>query len=416
MTAHPVALALAGLFVLFVLITVWRFRDTRSLDEYAPDIPAEPPLVSVIIPARDEARNIERCLRSVLASTWPALEVIVVDDHSSDDTGAIARRIAAGAATVSAAGVAVNPTRPTERVLRSVKVIDAPALPAGWFGKQWACHTGAQASRGSILCFTDADTEHGSELLARSVNAMTVRGATLFTVAGHQVLGSFWEKVVQPMVFAMMFSRYGGLEAMSRSTRPFSKIANGQFLLFPRAEYERIGGHAAVKDHVAEDLMLAQRVTRMGGAMHMVLALRHLNTRMYTSLGEIRRGWGKNIFAAGLDTMAVGPITRRLLPFVFPFPPLLAAAPAIAFLLGWLGILGPGAIIFAAITAPVNVLFWGGVYVAGRQNPLWALFHPLGAVVFSWICTEAAWRGTKVRWKGRSYAMGEGRGEMGEKS
>lgn len=416
MTAHPIALALAAIFVLFVLFTAWRFRDSRSLDEYAPDVPADAPLVSVIIPARDEARNIERCLRSVLASTWPALEVIVVDDHSADDTGAIARRIAASAATASAAGVAVNPTRPSERVLRSVKVIDAPDLPAGWFGKQWACHTGAQASRGTFLCFTDADTEHGPELLARSVNAMQMRGATLFTVAGHQELGSFWEKVIQPVVFAMMFSRYGGLEKMSRSTRPYAKIANGQFLLFPRAEYERVGGHESVRDHVAEDLMLAQRVTRMGGAMHMVLAMGHLNTRMYTSLAEIRAGWGKNIFAAGLDTLAVGPITRRILPFVYPFPPLVAAAPALAFLFGALGVLGPGAILFAAITAPVNVLFWVGVYVKGRQNPLWALLHPLGAVMFSWICTEAAWRGTKVSWKGRSYEMGEVRGEKGERS
>src|SRR6185437_14783611 len=117
------------------------------------------PLVSVIIPARNEARNIERCVRSVLASTYPSLEVIVVDDHSTDATGSIARAMAA------------HDSR--------LVVIDAPDLPAGWFGKQWACATGARAARGQLLVFTDADTRHAPDLLSRAVNALRDRDASL---------------------------------------------------------------------------------------------------------------------------------------------------------------------------------------------------------------------------------------------
>lgn len=383
MTALWPALVAAGGWVLVQVVTVWRFRDSRRLDEYPAAPPPEPPLVSVVIPARDEARHIEPCLRAVLAARWPAFEVLVVDDHSTDGTGEIARRVAA--------------TDPRVRVLA------APDLPAGWFGKQWACHTGAQAARGSLLCFTDADTRHGPELLARSVNALVARGADLFTVAGRQEMGSFWEKVVQPMVFTILLSRYGGLEAMSRSTRPVDKIANGQFLLFTREAYDAVGGHAAVREHVAEDLRLAQSITEHGRRMHMVLALDHLSTRMYTSLAELRRGWGKNVFAAGRDTLALGPVTRRLFPFVLPLPPLVPAVPLLAFVLASLGVLGAGAWWFGVIALASNLLFWGGVYAFSRQNPLWALLHPLGAITFSAICVEAAWKGSRVEWKGRRY-------------
>lgn len=374
-----------GVWILWLVVIAVRFRDTRSLDDYPTSLTPDAPLVSVIIPARNEALNIERCLTSVLATNYPAVEVIVVDDHSTDGTGAIARRVAEA--------------DPSGRV----RVLDALPLPPGWFGKQWACHSGARVARGSVLCFTDADTQHGSELLARSVNAQRERGAALFSVAGRQEMVTFWEKVIQPFVFAVLVSRYGGLEAMSRSTTPRNKIANGQFLLIRRDAYDRSGGHQAVRAHVAEDLLMAQRFTELGLRAHLVLGRDHLSTRMYTSLGEIRRGWGKNVYAAGRDTLPIGPITSRILPFVFPLPALVALVPTVAFVLGATGLAGPGTLLFGTAAGSVNLLFWIGVYVFSRLNPLWALLHPLGAVVFAWILAESAWKGSRVEWKGRAY-------------
>lgn len=383
MAEHWPAVAAAGLWVLVIVAVVVRFLDSQRLDRYPADAPADAPRVCVIIPARDEAHNIEACVRSVLASTYPRLEVVVVDDHSTDGTGAVARRIAAE-----------DPR---------LRVVEAPPLPEGWFGKQWACHTGVQASRAEVLCFTDADTRHGPELLSRSVNALRQRGSALFTVAGHQEAHTFWEKVLQPFVFAILMSRYGGLEAMSRATRPTDKIANGQFLLFTRAAYAQVGGHAGVRDHVAEDLRLAQKVAEAGLAQHMVLARDHLRTRMYTSLGEIRRGWGKNVFAAGRDTYPLGPVTRRVFPFVFPIPALVPVIPLVILFLALVGVLGDGALYFGVITTAANLLFWLGVYAYSRLNPLWGLTFPLASLLFAWICAEAAWRGSRVAWKGRQY-------------
>lgn len=389
MGEHWLALAAAGLWVLFIVVVVVRFLDSKGLDEYPALAPSDAPRLSVIIPARDEARNIEACLRSVLESTYPRLEVIVVDDHSSDGTAQIAQRIA-------------NEDAGVHGTVR-VHVVPAAALPEKWFGKQWACHTGFRAAHGEILCFTDADTRHGPELLARSVNAMRHRQASLFTVAGHQEALSFWEKVVQPFVFVFLLSRYGGVEAMSRSTRPMDKIANGQFLMMTRAAYAAVGGHEAVKEHVAEDLRLAQRVAELGLGAHMVLGRDHLRTRMYASLSEIRRGWGKNVYAAGRDTLKLGPVSRRLLPFIFPIPALLPVLPLVLLVLALVGVLGTGALLFGGIVTGANVLFWMGAYGYARLNPLWGLTYPLASLVFSAICAEAAWRGSRVEWKGRDY-------------
>src|SRR5205807_584050 len=116
-----------------------------------------------------------------------------------------------------------------------VRVIDAPPLEPGWFGKQWACAAGAREARGSLLLFTDADTRHASDLLPRAVSALLERHADLLSIAGHQEMHSFWERVLQPQVFGILSARYGGMETVSNATRPENVIANGQFILVRRA-------------------------------------------------------------------------------------------------------------------------------------------------------------------------------------
>src|ERR1700738_3295064 len=189
------------------IVTYFRLRHSRSLDGESESPLENPPLVSVIVPARNEAHNIARCVSSILSTTYPNLELIVVDDGSTDETAAIAREAAAGGPR--AAG------------------ITSPPLPDGWFGKQWACATGAKVARGSVLQFTDADTVHGADLVTRSTNAMRGARAQLFSVAGRQELGGFWEKVIQPQIFTILSMRYGGTESITRSTRVRDKIANG---------------------------------------------------------------------------------------------------------------------------------------------------------------------------------------------
>lgn len=135
----------------------------------------------------------------------------------------------------------------------------------------------------------------------------------------------------------------------------------------------------------------------------MVLGRDHLSTRMYASLAEIRRGWGKNVYAAGRDTLRLGPVSRRLLPFIFPLPALLPVLPVVFLVLAVIGVLGSSALLFGAFATGVNVLFYMGAYGYARLNPLWGLAFPLASLILGGICAEAAWRGSRVAWKGRDY-------------
>ncbi len=380
----PVALLAALPWVLAPLVVVLRARNSRSLDDWSDVVPPPVPRVSVVIPARNEARNIERCLRSVLASNHPDLEVIVVDDHSTDETGGLARAIA------------LDDPR--------VRVITPEPLPDGWFGKQWACAAGAAVATGDVLLFTDADTVHAPDLVARSVNAMRARGADLLTVAGAQELGTFWERVVQPQMFGLLVARYGGTERVSNARRPADAIANGQCIFVTRAAYDASGGHEAVRDKVAEDLALAQRFVRQGRRLALVAGLDQLSTRMYTSLDEIVRGWQKNVYVGGRDAMP-DRLSRALFPLALLGAPLVALAPPVVLLAGLAGLTSPAALLWAVVTVGFAVAFWGAGY-AFLKLPVWYAFaYPLGLLAVLYIAVIALARGRRLEWKGRSYSV-----------
>lgn len=380
---HPIAIALTAPWILLPAVALIRATHSRSLDDEPIDPSAPTPRVSIVIPARNEAHNIERCASSVLASTYPDLEVIVVDDHSTDDTGAIAARLA--------------------RSDPRLRVITPPPLPPDWFGKQWACSTGASVATGSIIGFLDADTWQAPDLVPRVVLAMHSRAADLLSVAGRQELGSFWERVLQPHVFATFLQRYGGTESMNTSPRVSDKIANGQCLFVRRAAYDVIGGHASVRGKAAEDLALAQRFHAMGLGVFIVLGLDQLSTRMYTSLRELIDGWGKNVYAAGIDAMPGGAIGRAIFPLALLLPSISAMLPVVLLALSLAGVFGGAVLTWAIITTVANLVWWVAMYHSFELPVTWALLHPLGGALFFYIAFGALLRGRNVRWKGRDY-------------
>lgn len=374
-------------WVLVPLVTSLRTRRSRSLDEVPDRAPDDAPLISVVIPARNEARNIARCVHSVLASTYPNLEVITVDDHSTDATGAILAELA---------------TRD-----RRLCVVTPPPLPNDWFGKQWACASGAKDAGGEILAFFDADTWQTPDLLTRAANVMHDRDADFVSVIGRQELGTIWERLVQPQVFASMLTRYGGSETINESPRADDKIANGQCILMRRAAYDETQGHAAVRNRAAEDLALAQLWFTLGKRCVIVMGLDQLTTRMYTSLAELRAGWGKNIFAAGRETIPFGVVGRTVFPFLLPLPSIAGIAPALVLLLALLGVLGPAALTWAIVAFSANLVWW---FLVDRWLDMptpqalgYALLHPLAAALMLEIALGALIRGRRVRWKDREY-------------
>ena len=379
------AVALAAPWIILPVVTIVRARHSRSLDEESGEAPVDAPLVSIVIPARNEARNIERCVRAALAATYPRLEVIAVDDHSTDETGAILRRIASGDGRLSV-------------------VVPTP-LPPGWFGKQWACTAGAERSTGEIIAFFDADTQQAPDLVPRAVNGMRSRSADLLTVAGSQELGSFWERMIQPQIFAIMLMRYGGTESVNASTRATEKIANGQCIFVQRRAYLDAGGHGAVRDKVAEDLALAQLWFTTGRRSFLVLGLTQLSTRMYTSLRELVEGWGKNIYAGGRDSAPFGAFGRLIYPLMLVSPALSGVVPPILLVLSMAGVLGHGLLVWSAIVTGANLVWWLGVYASLRMSPVYAVLHPAGSATLLYIMVRSIVRGKRVQWKERDYVV-----------
>lgn len=363
----------------------WRGRERVTLDDYAPFAGPDAPLVRVVVPARDEARNIGRCVSSILATGYPRLELVVVDDHSTDGTGALAVESAAG--------------DPRCRVL-----VPDP-LPGGWMGKQWACASGAAAfgATGDYILFADADTAHAPDLVGRMVAAARERGSALLSVAGTQELGTAWEKLVQPQVFAVIAGRYGSAERVSNARRAVDKIANGQCLMMTRAAYEAVGTHAAVRDVVVEDLKLAQRTYAHGLRVDLVRGEAQLRTRMYTSLGELVAGWRKNVFAGGREAMPLGWFGQLLFPLLLLFPSFAQLYPIVRLAWAQFAPIPPAEVVGMWIALGATVLFWAAVYVRIKLSPLWALAFPAGALLYAVIALQAIARGQRVEWRGREY-------------
>jgi glycosyltransferase involved in cell wall biosynthesis len=204
--------------------------------------PAGAPLVSVLVPARNEERSLGACLASLSAQTHAPLEIVVIDDASGDRTPAIVAE--------------ASRRDPRLRALR----LAGP--PPGWTGKNFALDAGAGQARGAWICFTDADTVHAPDSVARALGFAQARGLALLSMTSRQATESFWERVVQPVVFGLLDQWF----PLARVNDPASPLAaaNGIFLLVSREAYDAVGGHRAVAGEVLEDVALARRVKRSG--------------------------------------------------------------------------------------------------------------------------------------------------------
>ena len=368
----PAAYAL----VLALLIRRYVARRPR-LAEYPPL--ARGPLVSVIVPARDEAANIEACMRSILASAYGPFELVVVDDRSSDGTAQIVERVAG---EVSAGG--------------RVRLVQGRELPDGWFGKQWAMVQGYRVARGELLVFTDADTRHHPELLGRAVHALESERVALVTVLSRQEMVTFWERLVQPHVLFVLAARVGDVRRVNRTRVEWDAIANGQFILTPRAAYETAGTHEAVKHSVVDDMALAQAYVRHHLDIFLTYGEEYMSTRMYSSLAGILEGWTKNLATGVPLAFPPWPGLRRAAPYLMWLPALLWIMPPVLWaLFGWT---------WAAATTVIALVLWLAVYRVAGAPLRYAPLYPIGAAMVAFIMMRSALRGgRRVEWRGRTY-------------
>jgi chlorobactene glucosyltransferase len=339
-------------------------------------------LLSVIIPARNEAETIASVVRSILASNYEPFELIVVDDRSTDDTAFIVEELSAD---------------------RRVRLVRGDELPEGWYGKPWACMQGYRQANGQLLLFTDADTRHEPELLERAVGALLSQRADLVTVSPTQRCVTFWERIVMPQIWFLLALRYSPAR-VNRANRARDVIANGQFILTTRSAYEAAGTHEAVRHEVAEDLALAQTYLRRGLKLYFAFAERLMETRMYRGLASLIEGWSKNIYLGGRLSFPDEPLPRALVPLMLTIAMVFWLLPPVTLLVA---IVLPG---LERLEAPallasiLGAVFWMLICFGMKIPAVYGLGYPLGALIALWIALRSTWRGARrVEWRGRVY-------------
>jgi cellulose synthase/poly-beta-1,6-N-acetylglucosamine synthase-like glycosyltransferase len=355
-----VILSMMLLVALYNLATAPRLEDAGE-----PDLL---PTVSVLVPARNEAENLRRTLPHLLALDYPRLEILLLDDRSTDGTAAVAEEIGRGSGTV--------------RVLRGTEP------PRGWVGKNWACHQLSEAGTGGVLVFCDADVEAAPAAIRRTIALMQKHRAGAATAIPRQRLEGWMQAAVVPVIAQLPVAAMLPLRLIPIIRSPSLSMANGQWLAFSRSAYDAVGGHKGVRDEVLEDVALGRRVKACGDRLLVCAAPSLLAVRMYGGAAAMREGFRKNLYPllGGRRVSFVAALALLAMAWIYPF---------IGALRG-------------SMTAVLPLALLAAVRIAGallfRQGWRTVVLHPAGALLSAVLAVES-WIGHergRVRWKGRA--------------
>ncbi len=378
--AHEAAIHACAAFTLAYVLRGAAFAASWLEVPLLERAPGALPKLSIIVPARNEQRSIEACVRSLCAQRYVDAEVIVLDDGSSDETPAILARLAA--------------EYPNLRVVRGGDI------PAGWVGKPWALAQAAQYARGAWLLFTDADSVHAPAGAASALHFALAGGIDALTLVTGQDVETLWERVVLPSILGMVLYASGTLGELNDPRQTERTLANGQYILVRRDAYDALGGHSALRGEIVEDVAFARRL-KADGRFRLVIADGHhlARVRMYRSLSEIWQGFTKNVYvgAEGRATLLGAGLAFVTLTSVAP--PLLALAAAAR---GRPALVAEAA---ACTLATISASAWAFRRV-GFPSHL-AIFQPVGTALFGAIIVNSTWRvlsGRGVEWRGRRYS------------
>ena len=364
-----VALALAALYALVTAVNLLVFRTPRAM---AGDVPK----VSILIPARDEEANISAALDAALAQAGVDVEVVVLDDGSSDAT-----------AEIVAARAASDPR---------LRLAEGARLPAGWNGKQHACHQLAALARHPALLFVDADVRLAPDAVARLHGAMERRGLDLVSGFPRQVTGTLGERIAIPQIMVVLLG-YLPFPFARLSGSPGFAAGCGQLMMVRAEAYQAAGGHAAFRHLMHDGLNLPRNVRRTGGRTDIVDATSLAACRMYDNWADLWAGFTKNA-TEGMAKPVALPVWTVLLGGGHILPWLLLP---LARLAG-----APVAATLSALAILVVLAVRTLLALKVRQSILSVLLHPVGVVVtlaIQFSAFRGARAGRRAVWRGRAY-------------
>jgi len=333
------------------------------------------PLVSVLIPARNEEKNISKCVYSLLNQDYRNLELIVLDDNSSDATLQILESIRSES--------------------NKLRIIKGEALPEGWLGKHWACHQLAREAKGEILLFTDADTVHASSTVSQATGVMIKERTDLLTAIVKERTDTLGELITIPFMIHSVFSIFPLVIAYGKRFKSLA-VTSGQFMMFRRLSYLSIGGHEAVKDHGVDDISLGRLIKKAGMKWRLYDASDLVECKMYGGFKAAYLGFLKNYFSL---------FDYRILPaaFVWGWMLTLDFFPLIVALLFIFGAAIPeSAGILSLISLTLSFGMWLLASVKFSLRPLTIFLYPLITLISSIIgfhsiivhlCGATKWKG-----------------------
>ena len=360
---------------ILLVIALSNLRTLRRLGRYSP--PPRFPRVSILLPARNEEAVIGDCVRSLLAQDYPDFEMLVLDDGSTDGTGAVLAALV--------------------REDARLRVLSGRPLPEGWLGKHWACQQLAEAATGDLLLFTDADTVHHPQALRLGGAAMEAERADLMSGFLHQRLLTWGERLTVPAIFWCFFS-FLPLALAHRVRAPGLSLTNGQWMLCRRAAYEAVGGHAAVRQSPIDDIALGRRVKAKGLRWRVVDIGEYVSCRMYPGFRAAVEGFTKNLFAVFDFRLA-----EYL--FVWVWMALVTVEPLVVSLLWPLGVGRDQFALWPALLAVGEMLALWGIAMARLRFPLYlTLLYPAHLLLLVLIAFRSMlWTVTgRATWKGRT--------------
>lgn len=382
----------SGATLIFWSVVWWRIKRTLRSDlsvQGRLDDCIDEDLVSIVVPAHNEARIIDRCARGLMKQQWSSLEIIFVADRCTDDTVEILRQTTAG-----------DPR---------VRIIENHHCPGDWAGKCNAARLGAAGASGRYLVFMDADTIPSSKLIRAAVTSVKSRGSSLMSLLTKLTTQEIYERRTQTVASLMLLTLYPP-DRVNReeSPRPF---ANGQFMIFDREWYERIGGHEAVHDDLLEDIAFARCVSDQGGRVHLLSADGLLECSMYSSSSAFRRGW-QRIFIESCrrkpDRMKQWAFRLRVVGLALPLAILFGVVLGTATWIAGDAQIGMPAMIVSLLAICIQIWVLGLIYRSFNQTPLSLWRFPMGCEDLARILREGAavlQRGQPVIWGGREYVL-----------
>ncbi len=377
-----VVLFILALMLFNLIMNNFIFKNVENYS-LADEVFKNPPLISILIPARNEADNISRCLKSLLKQNYPNLEILVLNDHSTDETRKVVQLIA--------------------KKDNRVRLLEGAPLEAGWTGKNFASHQLAKVAKGAYFIFTDADTLHFPKTISSAFAAMMATNVDALSIYPRQIMVTFFERMSVPII-NIALQCFIPFLLIKKSKSPLFCTAIGQFMMFKKEVYKKVGGYESIKNHLVDDIQISKQVKRSGYRFMVFDGRNTVFCRMYKNLKGVIIGLTKSIYPAFNGNLFA----------LFSFTGLLSATlmipfiilPLGAFLFNW-----PTALIRLIIIQVIMILTIKAILaIRYKQKMLDILLAPVSMAIIDaliFVSFFQAKYGEGLTWKGRVYDVSD---------